>query len=73
MKPTQRQAQIAACVAHGMSDKAIAKQLNISIKTVQNHVHEIAKRMPGEGKPRHRLTVWFLSMRDSPSGNGTGH
>lgn len=73
MKPTPRQAQIAACVAHGMSDKAIAKQLHISVKTVQAHVYEIAKRMPGEGKPRHRLTVWFLSMRDEKENGRTDH
>lgn len=55
-------------VALGLSDKAIAKRLGLSVKTVQNHIQEVAKRMPGEGKPRHRLTVWFLSYKN---GNGT--
>lgn len=70
MKPTRRQVEIAAMVAHGMSDKAIAKRLSISVKTVQNHVHEVAKRMPGDGKPRHRLTVWFLSYKTNGNSNG---
>lgn len=66
MKPTRRQAQIAAMVAHGLSDKAIGLRLNISPKTVQNHIQSVSKHMPGEGSPRHRLTVWFISIKGLP-------
>lgn len=71
MKPTQRQAQIAAMVAHGLSDKSIAQRLNISPKTVANHIQAISKQMPGEGSPRHRLTMWFLTIKAIPE-NGHG-
>ena len=73
MKPqlTRRQVQIAMCVAKGMSNKQIAKYLHIKLNTVLAHVQEIARRMPGEGKPRYRLTVWYLSYRDQPA-NGNG-
>lgn len=61
---TRRQAEIAALVARGLSDKAIAREASISPLTVRRHIHAAAERIPGAGKPRHRLTLWFLSITE---------
>lgn len=34
---TQREQQVARCIAHGMSNKVIALELNIALKTVEMH------------------------------------
>jgi DNA-binding NarL/FixJ family response regulator len=59
---TPRQAEIAQLVAQGMSYKAVAREVGVSVFTVRNHVMEAASRIPFDGKPRHRITVWVLSL-----------
>jgi DNA-binding CsgD family transcriptional regulator len=59
---TPREQQVAALIVNwGMSDKAIAARLGISTETVHVHVENIAKKIPGMGRPRHRITVFFLT------------
>lgn len=58
---TRRQREVAELVARGLSDKAIARELDCSVRTVEAHIAEAARRIEGEGRPRHRLTLWFLS------------
>jgi DNA-binding NarL/FixJ family response regulator len=65
---TTRQAQVVERVARGLPDKEIAERLDISVRTVQRHVQDAAARIPGHGRPRHRLTLFFLSIEDDPSG-----
>lgn len=59
---TTRQREIAALVARGLSDKAIARRTGLSVDTVKRHVGDAAKRVGGDGKPRHRLFVWFFEL-----------
>lgn len=42
---TERENEILALIAQGASNEAIAKQLNISLKTVRNHVSNIYNKM----------------------------
>lgn len=63
MKPlTQRQAEVAGLVARGTPDKQIAVKLDLSVRTVQNHIRTAASHIPGIGTPRHRLTLFFLNV-----------
>lgn len=53
---TPREREIAACVAHGMSNKEIARSLSISERTVEAHVGGCLAKL---GFPsRSRLAVW---------------
>lgn len=64
MELSKRRAQVVECVARGMPDKRIAAKLDISIFTVRRHVQDAAKRLPGDGTPRHKLTLWFFNIVD---------
>lgn len=64
MDLTKRQAQVAAYVASGCSNKQVAKNLRISIETVRQHIRQAAERLPGDGWPRHKLTLWFFHVED---------
>ncbi len=59
---SRRQAEIAAYVAKGLPDKAIAAKLNLSVRTVQNHIRDAASHIPGSATPRHRLTLFFFNI-----------
>lgn len=61
---TPRQAEIAAYVARGLSDKAIARETGLSVHTVRDYVAEAASRLPGDLRPRPKLTLWFFSITD---------
>ena len=63
---TKRQAQVVERVAHWLPDKRIAVELRISIDTVRFHIQAAAARIPGEGHPRHRLTLFFLNVAEDP-------
>jgi len=47
---TERQRQIAACVAEGLSNKQIGRQLGISPTTVKTHLHNIFERIGVGGR-----------------------
>src|SRR2546428_573739 len=42
---TEREAEIAALIDSGLSNKEIAKQLNVEVATVKNHVHHILEKL----------------------------
>lgn len=42
---TQRQYEVGHLLAHGMSNKAIASELGITVSTVKNHVHNILRKL----------------------------
>lgn len=62
---SERQAQIAERVRRGLSDKAIAHDLGISIHTVQTHLERIAAKYPGDTPRRHRAMMLFFLNVDS--------
>jgi DNA-binding NarL/FixJ family response regulator len=58
---TAREHEIAALLADGMSNKLIARRLNVALPTVKNHVHRILDkwdvRSRGEAAARYRRQV----------------
>lgn len=64
MELSRRQAEIAAYVARGLSDKVIATKTDLTIDAVRFHIQAAAGKIPGAGTPRHRLTLWFFNIRD---------
>lgn len=61
---TQRQTEVAELVARGLSDKRIAQELGVAVETVRSHIQEAASRVPGDGRRRYRLTIWFLNVSE---------
>ncbi len=61
---TERQWQVARLVALGRSTREIGTSLNISPRTVKEHVREAARRVPGDTTARHRLIFHVLSVED---------
>jgi FixJ family two-component response regulator len=57
---TPRQTDIAALIAEGLSNKAIARELAISPRTVRNHIVRIGARVPGSGPTRWRIMSWYI-------------
>jgi DNA-binding NarL/FixJ family response regulator len=41
MKLTPREIEVSLLVADGLTNKEIAKQLNVSVYTVKSHIHNI--------------------------------
>ncbi len=66
---TSREREIAALLADGMSNKLIARRLNVALPTVKNHVHSILDkwdvRSRGEAAARYRRQV----QDDAPDSN----
>lgn len=68
---TPREQEVAALIANwGLSNKAIAKRLGITESTVERHVENIVQKLPGLGRPRHRITVFFLARIEEPKDGG---
>ena len=59
-----RQHEVAALVAEGKSNKAIARSLGITHGTVRQYLVRIAKRLPGDGPPRWRIMAWYIRHFD---------
>lgn len=57
---TPRQRQVAKLVRAGLPNKEIARVLGRSPRTVENLIRDAAQRIPGDGWPRHKLTMWFI-------------
>ena len=62
---TPRQLEIASYVAKGLKAREIAGALGVSPRTVEFHIEQAAQRIGGETRPRHTLTIWFLSLKDA--------
>lgn len=63
---TGRQRQIAACVARGLSNKQIGRQLEISPTTVKTHLHNIFERLGVGGRT-------LLALRAADDGSDDRH
>lgn len=59
---TARQLEVADLVAKGLSNKAIARELGISVETVKVHLRQAAERVPFRCRRRHALTLFVLSL-----------
>jgi len=57
IKLTERELQVAAMTACGLSEKAIAMSLSISPNTVRVHVENIKRRLGAKNKALFRLDV----------------
>lgn len=64
---TPRHMEVVALVAQGLPNREIAARIGLSQRTVEDYVAVAAGRLPGRTKPRHKLTVWFLSMERDDS------
>jgi DNA-binding NarL/FixJ family response regulator len=60
-----RQTEVAALIAEGLSDKAIARELDLSYGTIRQYVVRIARRLPGSGPPRWRIMSWYIRHHKS--------
>ena len=58
---TARQAEVARCVARGLTTREIAVELGIAPRTVEAHIADAASRIPCQGAPRYRITIWFFT------------
>ncbi len=47
---TKREREILALVEHGMSNKEIAQELSIGVRTVKNHVHNLLGKLEVRGR-----------------------
>lgn len=64
MKLSPRQYEVVTLVVRGCSNKAIAKELELSVKTVEEYLQRISGRIGGEGKPRLRIVRWHYERKD---------
>lgn len=62
---TPRQREVAELVAKGLSYKAIAHRLDISRRTVEEHVQAAAKAIALPCRPRAALTIFVLSSEET--------
>jgi DNA-binding CsgD family transcriptional regulator len=61
---TPREREVAALVARGLSVKRVADRLGLSPATVKHHIQNAARKLPGEGSPRYRITLHVLTTED---------
>jgi DNA-binding CsgD family transcriptional regulator len=57
---TPAQQRVAELLARGLSTKAIARELDVSRRTVEQHVADAAARLPGDGRPSYKLLRFGL-------------
>lgn len=62
---TAREIQILSCMATGKSNKEIAKHLALSEATVENHLHNIFKKLGT--KNRTQAALYAMKIRLTPS------
>ncbi len=55
---SERQMEIARLVADGLSYRDIGLELGISPFTVNRHIQNIGRLIPGRTSPRHRIGHW---------------
>lgn len=63
---TPRQAQVASCVAAGMTNPQIAQQLGVGTKVIEKHVHDAMHRL-GAGSRFEMARRWLLLNPSPPT------
>jgi non-specific serine/threonine protein kinase len=62
---TPREAEVAALIARGYSQKRVAHELGISPHTINGYVQSVAARIPGNEAPRARIMIYFEQAEHS--------
>jgi DNA-binding NarL/FixJ family response regulator len=57
---TRREAQVCELIGRGLTVKAAARHMGISPKTVEHRIKNAGAKLPGDGPPRHRITVHVI-------------
>jgi RNA polymerase sigma factor (sigma-70 family) len=60
-KLSAREREVLKLIARGYSYREVAKELFISIKTVETHVSSVLRKL--QLSSRHELTAWALARR----------
>ncbi len=60
---TPRETEIAILMARGLTNREIARRLDLALPTVKNHVHVVLRKLGL--KRRSRVALKFLQQRDS--------
>lgn len=66
---TRREHEVAHFLAHGMSNRGIARSLGIAVSTAKNHVHNVLTRL---GLQRRAQVGSWIRWHDLPQRPGTG-
>ena len=71
---TRRQREILDLIAQGLSNKEIARELNIERATVKNHVHSILEKLQVQtrGAAVAQVRLWDGPLRSTPIGVTSG-
>lgn len=56
---TEREWEICLLVAKLRSGASIAHELGISARTVEKHIHNAARQIPGKGQPMKKVIRFF--------------
>ena len=59
MKLTERELQVCQMVLVGYTAPEIAVRLDISVRTVEAHIYNAARQIPGQGHPMKRIIRAF--------------
>ena len=69
---TEREGQIARLVGEGLSNKEVARQLDVSTGTVKVHLHRIYQKLAIRNRTVLALTMLaLLATRGSPDGRAS--
>jgi len=69
---TERESQIARLVGEGLSNKEVARQLDVSTGTVKVHLHRIYQKLAIRNRTVLALTMLaLLATRGSPDGRAS--
>lgn len=58
---TPREREVCLLVADLKSAKRIAKELGISVRTVEHHIYAVARQLPGTGQPMKKIIRFFTT------------
>ncbi|NGP90081.1 response regulator transcription factor [Fodinibius halophilus] len=63
LKLSQRESEVIELIARGYSTSRIADELNLSVRTIENHRYRICKKLKLKG--RGALNKWVKEIRPS--------